>query len=121
MLIGGELSDPLLTMAEVTDVEVSKDLRSARVWVHNRDPQVPKEVTLARLRKATPYLRREIASRANLRAVPELHFRYDETPSRAARIDELLRQIAAERAARGGGNQTEAETVDQEEAAHDDA
>ncbi len=100
MLIGGELNDPLLTMAEVTEVEVSRDLRSARVWVHNRDPEVSKEATLARLRKATPFLRREIAARANLRAVPELHFRYDDTPARAARIDELLQQIAEERAAR---------------------
>lgn len=52
---------------------------------------------LAALRRATPFLRGEIASRCGLRAVPELLFYYDSAPQRAARIDELLRKIAEER------------------------
>ena len=44
------------------------------------------------LKRATPFLRSEIASRLTLRAVPELAFSYDDTPQKASRVDELLRQ-----------------------------
>ncbi|MCB0090874.1 MAG: ribosome-binding factor A, partial [Caldilineaceae bacterium] len=63
-----------------------------------------KEV-LAGLRSATPYLRSQLASRCGLRMVPEILFYYDDTPERAARIDELLSQIAQER-----GERTDDET-----------
>jgi hypothetical protein len=44
-------------------------------------------------------MRRQIAERDILRVVPELSFHYDDSPERAARVEALLRQIAAERAA----------------------
>ena len=50
------------------------------------------------LESATPWMRGQLAIRCGLRVVPELLFIYDDSPERAARIDALLRQIAAERA-----------------------
>ena len=97
ILIGNELSDPRLSLVQVTNVDVSKDLRNVKVFVSHDDENVTKQQVLQGLRHATPYLRRQIASRASLRAVPELLFYYDDTPEKAARIDALLRQIAAER------------------------
>jgi ribosome-binding factor A len=97
ILIDGELSDPKLTMARVTEVVVSQDLRSAKVYVSHQDEDVEQREVVAALRRATPYLRGELATRLSLRAVPELLFYYDDSPERAARIEELLQQIAAER------------------------
>ena len=97
ILIDGELSDPKLTMARVTEVVVSQDLRSAKVYVSHQDDDVEQREVLAALKRATPYLRGELATRLSLRAVPELIFYYDDSPERAARIEELLQQIAAER------------------------
>ena len=97
ILLGGELDDPKLTLTTVTDVTVSNDLRNVKVYVINDDDEVGRQELLAALRRATPFLRGEIASRCGLRAVPELLFYYDSAPQRAARIDELLRKIAEER------------------------
>ena len=50
------------------------------------------------LRSATPYVRTQLAKRLALRAAPELIFSYDDAPEQAARVDAILRQIAADRA-----------------------
>ena len=97
ILIDGELSDPKLTMTSVTEVVVSQDLRSAKVYVSHQDDEIARREVIAALKRATPYLRGELATRLSLRAVPELLFYYDDSPERAARIEELLQQIAAER------------------------
>ncbi len=98
-MISSELEDPRLTMISVTEVAVSRDLRSVRVFIHQADSDLPKRDLLAGLQSATPYMRRQLAQRCGLRVVPELNFVYDDTPERAARIDELLQQIAQERRA----------------------
>jgi ribosome-binding factor A len=112
VLISGELADPRLSLISVTEVVVSRDLRSARVFVHRDEEDLPRRELLAGLRAATPFLRRELAIRCALRVVPELNFVYDETPERAARIEELLRQIADERLARDGETDDTGDTGD---------
>jgi ribosome-binding factor A len=99
IMIANELSDPRLSLVRVTSVDVSRDLRNVKVQVTHDDDELPKREVLEGLRHAMPYLRRQLAVRCSLRAVPELNFYYDDTPERAARVDELLRQIAADRAA----------------------
>jgi ribosome-binding factor A len=98
IIIGNELEDPRLSMVEVTQVEVSRDLRSAKVFVHHRLEEVSRQEVIKRLQRAIPFLRGQIAERCGLRLVPELVFHYDDSPKTAARVDELLRQIAHERA-----------------------
>lgn len=106
ILIGHELDDPLLELLTVTNVVVSRDLRVAKVYVHQdnkellQDDEMQQSTILARLKRATPFLRHKIAQRVKLRAVPEIFFYYDETPAQAARVDELLQRIAEERQAR---------------------
>lgn len=97
IMVSSELDDPKLGMVEVTHVEVSKDLRSAKVYVHHRQEEIAQHVVIKHLQRAIPYLRSQIAERCGLRMVPELFFHYDDTPATAARVDELLRQIAQER------------------------
>lgn len=99
IMIANELSDPRLSLVRVTGVDVSRDLRNVKVQVTHDDDELSKREVLEGLRHAMPYLRRQLAVRCSLRAVPELNFYYDDTPERAARVDELLRQIAADRAA----------------------
>jgi len=101
IMIGGELSDPRVSLARVTRVEVSKDLRSAKMFVSHEDDAVTRRELLAALEHAVPYLRGQLAERLGLRVVPELLVYYDDAPEKAARVDEILRQIAAERAVLG--------------------
>lgn len=96
ILIANELDDPTLELLAVTNVVVSRDLRVAKVYVH-QDSDVQRNAMLARLKHAAPFLRRQLAQNVNLRAVPELLFYYDDTPDQAARVDALLQSIAEER------------------------
>lgn len=104
IMVAGELNDPRVSLAEVIRVDISKDLRNAKVYVHHADEDVSRRDFLKGLEHATPWLRGQLAIRCGLRVVPELLFVYDDSPERAARVDELLRKIAAERAATAPDN-----------------
>lgn len=97
ILLAGELRDPRISLVSVTDVRVSKDLRNVRVFISHDDETVSRRDLLQALHSATPYIRTQLAKRLDLRAALELTFSYDDAPEQAARVDEILRQIAAER------------------------
>jgi len=100
IIISNDLEDPRLALLAITNLDVSRDLRTVKVYVTHSDETVSRRAVLTGLKNASAYMRRQIAERCGLRVVPELIFYYDESPERAARVDELLRQIAAERDAR---------------------
>ncbi len=94
IMITNELDDPRLSMVDVLAVDVSKDLRSAKIYVIHRDSEVDRKETMKGLLNAVPYLRRELATRCSLRVVPELTFTYYDTRLKAARIAELFIRIS---------------------------
>jgi len=85
------LKDPRVAdgMVTVASVDVSPDLRSARVYVTMLASDEPDGV-IAGLGAAAGYLRSQLARRLTLRVVPELRFRHDRTPDEVDRIHELL-------------------------------
>ena len=91
-LISEELRDPRIAFATVTAVEVTDDLRSARVHVSVLGDEQQIASTMQALDEAKPYLRHELGSRVDLRYVPELHFVSDRSAERSARISTLLRE-----------------------------
>jgi ribosome-binding factor A len=92
MIISEELRDPRIAFATVTAVEITSDLRSAKVHVSVLGDEEQVKSTLVALNEARPYLRHEIGARTELRFVPDLTFVSDRTAERAARISTLLRQ-----------------------------
>lgn len=88
-----ELKDPRLGFVTVTDVRVSDDLRSARIYFGILGDAASRADTLKAIEHASAYVRREIAQRMGLRRALTLTFTYDETAANAARIDTLLREI----------------------------
>ena len=91
-LIGFELDDPRLTAVEVTETHVSPDGQHAHVKVAVRNPEQAQKESLQALDHAKNYLRRELASRLQLRHVPELHFDIDRNADVDSRINFLLRR-----------------------------
>lgn len=91
-IISEELNDPRIAFSTVTSVDVTDDLRSARVHVSvlGDDDQITS--TMQALEEAKAYLRRELGERVALRFVPELAFVSDRSAERSARISTLLRQ-----------------------------
>ena len=92
-LIAMELTDPRLAYVDVTDVEVSADLRHARVFVADVEESDHKNEILEALEHASGHIRRELAQRGTLRYVPELSFHWDSSVEHGRRIDDLLRQV----------------------------
>jgi ribosome-binding factor A len=89
-MIQGELSDPRIGPAHVTEVVMNAGGKSARVYVANEGSTEDEDPLLEALASAKGYIRRELLDRMGVRHVPELTFHIDRTERMNARIDELL-------------------------------
>jgi ribosome-binding factor A len=96
-IVGFELEDPRLTMVTVTDVRLSDNLRDARVYVTISGDEVEHRDALNALRKAAPYVRKQLGLSLNLPRTPEIHFVRDTVEEKGERVDELLRGLNQER------------------------
>ncbi|MCJ0825004.1 30S ribosome-binding factor RbfA [Luteimonas sp. 50] len=81
-----------LPSLSVSDVEVTRDMAHAKVWVTALQPERSVEAVKA-LKALAPELRYQLAHAVKMRHVPELHFHYDESVDRGERIENLLRQL----------------------------
>lgn len=100
-LIARSLKDPRISgTISVTEVQTSPDLRHARVYVSILGSEDQRRESLAALRHAAGFFRRELGERLTLRRTPELEIRLDESLERGDRIMRLLREIQEEEAAR---------------------
>ena len=79
MLARGEVHDPKIGFITLTRVQVSPDLQVARVYYTSLGDPAARKDTQKALDRATPFLRRQIGSRVQLRRVPEIEFRFDES------------------------------------------
>ena len=89
-IIGFEMDDPRLASVNVTHADVSPDMRHAHVKFSS--DQGAEKAALAALDHAKGYLKHELASRLNLRRVPDLHFVPDSHPEAESRVDFLVRR-----------------------------
>lgn len=86
--------DPrLVGMVTVTAVDVSRDLRQAKIFVSILGSDTERAATFDALTSLTPHLRSMLARSLQLRMVPEILFKLDESVARAARIESLLAQV----------------------------
>jgi ribosome-binding factor A len=94
ILLAREIKDPRLgTMVSITGVDTSPDLRNATVKVSVLGDREEVQETLAALKHAAGYLRREMGARLKLRQIPELTFRLDRSIEEGSRVLDLLREI----------------------------
>lgn len=91
-----ELKDPRLGFVTVTRVEVSPDLKHAKVFFSVLGEEEAKTESLKVLRRASSYLRRELSHALTIRYVPELHFEFDVAMEHGDKIQRLLLQLEQE-------------------------
>lgn len=91
-LVLNEIRDPRLQGLEITDVDISPDLKHAQVyWVLIQDSgKAQRREAVEGLEQAKGFLKREVGSRLDTKYTPDLDFRYDESLERGRRIEELL-------------------------------
>ncbi len=88
-----KLKDPRVGFVTVTGVDVSPDLRRARIFYTVMGEDADRRSTAAGLRSARGHLRAVLGRQVRLKFLPELDFEEDTTFERGQRVDELLRQI----------------------------
>jgi ribosome-binding factor A len=93
-----EVKDPRLHQVTVTAVQMSADLRHARVFFTGPADRGGFEDELKGLRSAAGFLRGQLGRALRLRYAPELVFAVDDSVERSLHVARLLKQVAAENA-----------------------
>ena len=95
-IIRREVRDPRIGFITITDAEISADLRHAKVFYTVLGDETQIDSTQEALQSAAGLVRREFGQRVRLKFTPEITFHFDSSVRNAARIEELLNQIARE-------------------------
>jgi ribosome-binding factor A len=92
-IIRREVKDPRVGFMSITNVDVTPDLRSARVFVSVLGTDEERSNTLDALRSAAKFIRFHLKPRLRMRQIPDLEFRDDRSMEYAEQISATLRQI----------------------------
>src|SRR5437588_3721387 len=95
-LLRTRVKDPRVGFASITHVEVSGDLRYAKVFVSVMGEAGEQEATLKALKHAGGFLRHELAGRIVLRYMPELVFKLDASIEQGSRILAMIKELESE-------------------------
>lgn len=101
-LVQLELKDPEVGFVSISDVEVTRDLAHARVYVTVYKEENA-QVSVRALNRAAGWLRHRLGQEMHIRSVPELHFLHDASVETGARMDELIASaVASDKGTHGG-------------------
>lgn len=93
VLLQRELKDPRIGFVTVTGATVTQDLKYARIFVSVMGAPEEQKATMDALTSARGFIRREVASRMEIRAVPEIQFRLDKGAEYSDQIARLLNEL----------------------------
>lgn len=95
-IIAKEVKEPELAnhVISVTDVEVTTDLRYAKIFISIMGNEDKRDDVMEILSNATPRIRSEIGRRIRLRYTPEITLKFDDSLERGTRLTHLLEQIS---------------------------
>jgi ribosome-binding factor A len=88
-LVQMEVKDPAVGFVSISDVEVTRDLAHAKVFVTVFDPEQAVGSVKA-LQRASGFLRSRLGQNMRIRSVPELHFHHDASVETGQRMDQLI-------------------------------
>lgn len=116
MAILTEIRDPRVHNVTVTGVEITPDMRSAKVLVSVMADEAKQRLCLRGLESSTGYLQAKIAKRIDTKYTPRLSFELDEGVKKSIEVQRILQELADERAERErqqAAQQSNAEEVEQ--------
>ena len=102
VIIDGELSDPRIGSAVVTEVALEPGGKSGHVYIAVNGDTAEEDSTLQGLMAARGYIRSELLDRLGVRHLPELSFHIDRSEKINARMDSLLTRMKKRQARRTG-------------------
>jgi ribosome-binding factor A len=92
-IVQREMKDPRIGFVTITGVEITADLRSARVFISVMAEAAEKQKNLKALNSAAGYVRSELGKRLRMRTIPELEFKLDTSIEEGIHMFELLQKI----------------------------
>ena len=97
LIIRQEIKDPRIhMMTSVTSVEVAPDLKTCKAYISVMGSDEEKKDTIAGLRSAEGYVRRQLAKRLNLRNTPEIQFVLDQSIEYGVHMSILIDEVNKE-------------------------
>jgi ribosome-binding factor A len=104
-LLREQVNDPRLSsLISITKVSTSSDLRHTKVFISSIGDNVDKKEILQGFTAASGFLRRQLATRLQLKHMPELSFQFDDSIERAANLLRLIDEIASKDAENEDGH-----------------
>jgi ribosome-binding factor A len=101
--LANDVKDPrIVGLVTVTAVDVSRDLRHAKVFISVLGSESQRAATIEGLADVAAHLRGRVGRALRLRVAPEIEFRNDDSVAHAAKIEQLLAQVRRELPAEGG-------------------
>ena len=88
-----KIKDPRLEMTVITSVNMSSDLKNARVYFSTSGDKTTRHKASAGFTSALGYIKRRISSELELRYMPNISFFYDESFDYGAKMDRLLESV----------------------------
>ena len=104
-----EVRDPLVGFVTLTGVDLSPDLRQARVYVSRLGTETDRDAAVSALNHAVAFLRHAVATRARLRYTPALRFVSDATIERGSRVEAIIQELHDADDTRSPGDPDDAE------------
>ncbi len=98
LIIRSEVKDPGVGFVTLTAVEVSDDLRYAKIYISVMGDEKEKKRSLRALNRAKGFIRSSFGTKVRLKYLPEMSFYLDRSLDRVKRIEDILREIS------GNGN-----------------
>ena len=96
-LLREQVNDPRLNnLISITRVETTTDLRHTKIFISSFGENVDKKEILEGFSAASGFLRCQLASRLQLRYMPDLHFQFDDSIARAAEVLQLIDKVSSE-------------------------
>ena len=92
-IISAEVKDPAVRQITLTDVEVSGDLREAKIFFCHHGDEEAEAAILDGLQRASGYLRRQLGTKISVRTTPSLRFLVDRSLDYGASIERALKEI----------------------------
>ncbi|MBT8331194.1 MAG: 30S ribosome-binding factor RbfA [Deltaproteobacteria bacterium] len=86
-----DIKDPRLKLATVTAVEVSRDLKLARIYFTTPDGEQNKDAAIKGFNSARGYIKRTLAHELDLKYMPDIKFFYDASIEYGEHIDSLIK------------------------------
>jgi ribosome-binding factor A len=95
-IVQKDLKDPRIGITSVTHVDVSPDLKHAKIYMSVLGDKQAQDDCLAALTKASGRIKKEVGRRIRLRCTPEIVFAIDQSVEHSLRISEILSEINAD-------------------------